>query len=112
MSINRKLVICFLNYDLMLSCSQPVSESFWRMFGHQLPPIVKMYLRNGELYEGTCSRRERKMNGISDIILTYGLNQSQKMLFTYFGKENFFVTIFDSSGVETLLLQVSTCGLD
>lgn len=86
--------------------TQPVSAHFWRAFGKLLPPNVNFYMRNGSRYEGTCAKKERKMYGLQDLIRDYGLTETEKILFTYFGEGNFSVLIFDISNVEAMLVAV------
>lgn len=80
------------------------------MFGNHLPHIVKMYLRNGKMYQGTCSKSQRLMNGISHLIAANGLTETQKLVFTYFGEGNFFVMIIGNSDVELMLMLDSDSG--
>ena len=74
------------------------------MFGSLLPDNVQFYMRNGNMYHGTCSKKDRKMIGLSDLIADYGLSTNEKLLLTYFGGGNFFLMVFDSDFVEAMML--------
>lgn len=65
-------------------------------------------MRNGCRYEGVCSKSERKMYGLQDLMTDYGLTDNEKILFTYFGEGNFLVLIFDVSNVEAMLVAADT----
>lgn len=65
-------------------------------------------MRNGTPYEGTCSKNERKMFGIQDLVNDYGLTGNEKIVFTYFGEWNFLVMIFDSTDVEAMLVAIDS----
>lgn len=56
------------------------------------------------MYHGTCSKKDRKMIGLSDLIADYGLSTNEKLLLTYFGGGNFFLMVFDSDFVEAMML--------
>ncbi|XP_074382812.1 uncharacterized protein LOC141724540 [Apium graveolens] len=96
--------LVFLNNPAFQIGEIPIPAHFWRAFGKLLPPKVQFYMRNGSRYEGTCSKTEKKMYGLEDLVREYGLSETEKVLFTYFGEGNFFVMIFDNSNVEAMLL--------
>ncbi|XP_074375071.1 uncharacterized protein LOC141716793 [Apium graveolens] len=96
--------LVFLNYPAVQVGEIPIPGQFWRAFGKLFQPKVQFYMRNGSRYEGTCSKTEKKMYVLQDLVQDNGLSEIGKVLFTYFGEGNFFVMIFDKSNIEVMLL--------
>lgn len=96
-SVSEGYLLC-----LILSI-QPVPSSFWRNFGKYVNYIVHFYLRNGTIYEGSCSKDLCIFNVPIDLYVDLDLSETDNLLFTYVGDGNFLMMIFDKFGYEKCL---------
>lgn len=48
------------------------------------------------------------MYGLKDLVCDYGLSETKKTLFTYFGEGNIFIMISDSSNIEAMLMEIAS----
>ena len=77
--------------------------SFVEHLGRYIPVDLEIYVSCGVKILGGYNRKEKKINGLSSLCNMVGyrhLNSFNVLLLTYYGREKFTVSAFDSAMVE------------